>query len=65
MLDIAQKFSLEYTENLEYNYISVYKCYDNMVELSIDVRVDNDRLSVVFFDLDKETFEVNDILSEV
>ena len=65
VLDIAQKFNLEYTENLEYNYISVYKCYDNMVELSIGVRVDNDRLSVVFFNLDEETFEVNDILSEV
>ena len=65
ILDIAQKFNLEYHENLMSNYISLYKCYDNMVEFSIDARVDNDRLSVVFFDLDKETFEVNDILSGV
>ena len=63
--DIAKKFNLEYTENLKYNYISLYKCYDNMVEFSIDIRVVKDVIEITSFDLDGENFEVNDILSEV
>lgn len=36
-----------------------------MVEFSIDIRVVKDVIEVAFFELDKEDFEINDILSEV
>lgn len=62
---IAKKFNLEYTENLKYNYISLYKCYDNLVEFNMAIHVFKGVIEITSFDLDGEKFEINDILSEV
>lgn len=65
ILNIAKEFDLEYTESLKYHYISLYKCYDNLVEFSMDIHVFNDVFEITTFELDREEFEINDILSEV
>ena len=65
ILNIAKEFDLEYTENLKYHYVSLYKCYDNLVEFSMDIHVSKDVFEITSFELDLEEFEINDILSEV
>lgn len=65
ILNIAKEFDLEYTENLEYNYISLYKTYDNLVEFSMDIRVSKGVLEITYFELGGDSFDINDILSEV
>ena len=65
ILNIAKEFDLEYTENLKYHYVSLYKCYDNLVEFSMDIHVSKDVFEITSFELDQEEFEINDILSEV
>ena len=65
ILNIAKEFDLEYTENLKYHYVFLYKCYDNLVEFSMDIHVSKDVFEITSFELDQEEFEINDILSEV
>lgn len=62
---IVKKFDLEYIQNLEYNYVSLYKCYNNLVEFSIDIHVIKGVIEITTFELGGEEFEINDILSEV
>lgn len=65
ILNIAKEFNLEYMENLKYHYISLYKTYDNLVEFSMDIHVLKNVIEITTFELDGESFEINDILSEV